>query len=73
MRLHGLYLNLSEDKVDHVAVYSSTDFDHRPIVAAEIAESRWCDPGDLPRDTARGTAARIREHFAGGVPHHGDW
>jgi 8-oxo-dGTP pyrophosphatase MutT (NUDIX family) len=73
MRLHGLFLNVSENKVDHVAIYVSSDFHLLPRVSAEIAETRWCLPDDLPAGIARGTAARIREHFAGGGPFHGNW
>jgi 8-oxo-dGTP pyrophosphatase MutT (NUDIX family) len=73
MTLHGIYLNVSEDKVDHVAIFAATDFDWQPVVTAEIAEMRWYPLDALPPGTARGTAARMDEYRDGGAPFHGRW
>jgi 8-oxo-dGTP pyrophosphatase MutT (NUDIX family) len=73
MTLHGIYLNVSEDKVDHVAIFAVTDFDWQPVVTAEIAEMRWYPLDALPPGTARGTAARMDEYRDGGAPFHGRW
>lgn len=73
MYLHGLYLNVSQAKVDHVAIFTAKAFDWRPVVTAEIAEARWLPLDALPAGTARGTIARIEEHRRGGGPFHGRW
>jgi hypothetical protein len=73
MRLHGLYLNRSEKKIDHVAVFVAEDFETREIVAAEIVEARWFPLDALPRGTGTGTARRVEEYLAGPDPYSGPW
>ncbi len=73
MRLHGLYLNRSEKKIDHVAVFVAEDFETREIVAAEIVEARWFPLDALPRGTGAGTARRVEEYLAGPGPYSGPW
>lgn len=73
MRLHGVYLNVSERKADHICIFVAVEFDERPIVTAEILEARWFPLDALPAATARGTADRIAEYVAGDAPHFGHW
>ncbi|HWA19787.1 MAG TPA: NUDIX domain-containing protein [Devosia sp.] len=69
--LHGLFFNrsLGSDR-DHVAVYVWRRFasggPFRPNL--EVADCQWFASDALPSDVETGTAARIREIFAGTSP-----
>lgn len=73
MQLHGVYLNRSQRKIDHVAIFTASEFELAEVVAAEIAEARWFPLNALPRGVSAGTARRIAEHLAGGGPFSGRW
>ena len=69
--LFGLFHNVNEATVrDHVALFVCREFrvarEFRPN--HEIAAIGWFGPGELPADVDPGTARRIAEITAGGVP-----
>ena len=61
--LHGVFLNRSASKRDHVAVYLVRDYlqDSPKQADREIAEGRFFALDGLPEGTTRGTRARLRE------------
>jgi 8-oxo-dGTP pyrophosphatase MutT (NUDIX family) len=61
--LHGVFLNRSASKRDHVAVYLVRDYvqDSPKQAGREIAEGRFFPLDSLPEGTTRGTRARLRE------------
>ena len=68
MLLH-LYLNRSEGKIDHVAVFASTRFSgHLAVASAEIAEAAFFPLNDLPSDASPATRRRISEYLSGNPP-----
>jgi 8-oxo-dGTP pyrophosphatase MutT (NUDIX family) len=70
-QLHGFMLNrIAGGGRDHVAVYVWRESSQvRPFAPnMEIAECAWFDATDLPEGTEAGTARRVAEILAGGVP-----
>lgn len=61
--LHGVFLNRSASKRDHVAVFVVRDYvqDGAKQADREIAEGRFFALDALPEGTTRGTRARLRE------------
>lgn len=65
--LFGVYLNLTENKSDHIAVYVARAWDQiegktRPL---EIAEAAFFPVRDLPKGTTGGTRRRLNELLDG--------
>ena len=65
--LLGVYLNLTENKSDHIAVFVARGWDRiegksRPL---EIAEAEFFPVRDLPKGTTGGTRRRLNEHLDG--------
>lgn len=65
--LFGIYLNLTENKSDHIALYLAKDWTRvegktRPL---EIAEARFFPARDLPKGTTGGTRRRLNEFLDG--------
>lgn len=63
--LFGVYLNLTENKSDHIALFLAKDWSNvvgkaRPL---EIAEARFFPVRDLPEGTTGGTRRRLAEHL----------
>ena len=63
--LFGVYLNLTENKSDHIALFLAKDWTNvvgraRPL---EIAEARFFPFRDLPEGTTGGTRRRLAEHL----------
>lgn len=73
LSLFGIYSNFSESKSDHVAVFTSTDFQFTGEHDDEIARIDWFPLDALPPDASPGTRDRIAEYLAGGAPLAGDW
>jgi 8-oxo-dGTP pyrophosphatase MutT (NUDIX family) len=70
----GVYLNLTENKSDHIAVFRATawspiDGKARPL---EIAEAKFFPARDLPKGTTGGTRRRLNE-LLDGVPKSPRW
>jgi 8-oxo-dGTP pyrophosphatase MutT (NUDIX family) len=65
--LHGVFLNSTISRKDHVALFVVRVFKQkRPFVPGrEIAEAKWFDVNDLPDDIAKSAKARIAEIFDG--------
>lgn len=61
----GLYMNRSEHKSDHVAVFvvPAGSWRREPVGSAEIAEVAWHHPDRLPINTSGGTRRRLAELF----------
>ena len=66
--LHGLFFNVHVSRRDHVAVYVVRDFRIAGERAPdrEILEARFFPREALPKDSTRGTRARLAEIFEGG-------
>jgi ADP-ribose pyrophosphatase YjhB (NUDIX family) len=66
-RLHGVFFNKRVSRRDHVALFVVRDFvqDAPPRPNREIVAHGFFALEALPRDTSRGTRARIAEVFGG--------
>lgn len=66
--LFGIYLNLTENKSDHIALYVAKDWVSEPGKARplEIAEAKFFPARDLPKGTTGGTRRRLAEYLDGG-------
>lgn len=67
-RLHGVYLNRSVSRRDHVALYVIDRFRVRTpatVPSREIAEARFFARDALPREATDATRRRLDELFAG--------
>lgn len=67
--LMGVYLNMSQQKSDHILVYEATSWRQLPgdLPRLEIAESAFFPIDDLPKGTTGGTRRRLAE-LAGEPP-----
>lgn len=66
-RLHGVFFNKRVSRRDHVALFVVRDFvqDAAPRPNREIIAHGFFAPDALPKDTGRGTRARIAEVLGG--------
>lgn len=67
--LSGVFLNLTENKSDHIAVFTAREWQavEGNTRALEIAEAKFFPVDALPTGTTGGTRRRLAE-FLGGVP-----
>lgn len=65
--LFGLYVSTRQGKVDHVAVFTITEFTKLEGAAPdpEISEMGFFDLFELPPDTSPATRRRVSEYLAG--------
>ncbi|MDX1292254.1 MAG: NUDIX domain-containing protein [Hyphomonas sp.] len=66
--LIGMFSNHASFRNDHVLVYHLPHTiwtQGKATAIAEIAESRWCAPDDLPDGTTQGTRLRLDEFYRG--------
>jgi 8-oxo-dGTP pyrophosphatase MutT (NUDIX family) len=66
-QLHGVFFNKRVSRRDHVALFVVRDFvqDAAPRPNREIIAHEFFAPDALPKDTGRGTRARIAEVLGG--------
>jgi len=66
-KLHGVFLNSSVSRRDHVVLFIVREFrqDELPRPGLEIIAHGFFSPDALPEDTSRATRARIAEVFKG--------
>jgi ADP-ribose pyrophosphatase YjhB (NUDIX family) len=74
--LLGVYTNFTENKSDHIVVFTSSQIEpvagHQPD--AEIEAARFFSLADLPPNTAPGARRRLEEFQDGGLEaHYGSW
>ena len=56
---------------DHVLLYhvpAQIWTQGKATAVAEIAETRWCAPGDVPEGTTQGTRLRLEEFYRNAPP-----
>ena len=65
--LHGVFLNSTISRRDHVALFVVREFkqDHPFVPGREISDAKWFDVNALPDDIAKSAKARITEIFEG--------
>ncbi len=61
LHLLGIYSSFTESKSDHVAVYTSTDFEITGHHDDEIAAVQWFPVDALPNDFSPGSRRRLEE------------
>lgn len=66
-KLHGIYSNFEKFRGDHICVYIVEDWNRLrvPEPNAEIRETGFFFPDDLPQETVDGVKARLKELFQG--------
>lgn len=63
LKLMGIYHNPRFNRDDYVVLYTCTAFDQvEKQPCHEIAEIKWFDKDNLPKDISPGTLRRILEH-----------
>ena len=65
MALFGVFLNFTEWKSDHIALFLSEDFSMTDKKDFEIAEKRFFPLDELPESLGGGHRSRLKEYQAG--------